>query len=104
MREVYEGLLARSRRDEKIAEYQAALSCPPLPPALGYLWKSYRRLRRRKGDGFGRSPIEWPDIDAFLRHSGASLAPWEIEIIEDIDDLFLTVNSSKPATPDKTEF
>lgn len=64
---------------------------PPLPLALGYLWRAYNRLRRRKGSGFGPGPIEWPDIDAFLRLSGFALAPWEIEVIEEIDDVFLSV-------------
>lgn len=34
-------------------------------------------------------PVEWPDIDAFLDRSGVRLAPWEIEILERIDDLFI---------------
>lgn len=57
--------------------------------ALAYLWLAYRRLRRRKGGGMGPGPIEWPDIDAFLRLSGLSLVPWEIEVIEDLDDAFM---------------
>lgn len=36
----------------------------------------------------GFDKIEWPDIDAFLRRSGARLFPWEVEIVEDIDDIF----------------
>lgn len=48
------------------------------------------RIRRRKGgSGFGLSPIEWPDIDAFVRNSQFRLTPWELEVIEDIDDVFL---------------
>lgn len=47
------------------------------------------RLRRRKAMGFaGFDKIEWPDIDAFLRRSGVRLAPWEIALIEDLDDIF----------------
>jgi hypothetical protein len=62
-----------------------------MPIALDYLWRIFNRLRRRKGSGgFSSSPIEWPDIDAFLRLSGVKLVPWEIEILEDLDDLFLT--------------
>lgn len=34
------------------------------------------------------SPIEWPDIDAFVRLSRVSLIPSEIELIEELDDLF----------------
>lgn len=61
-----------------------------MPIALTYLWQVYHRLRRRKGStGFGAAPIEWPDIDAFVRNAKVRLAPWEIEMIEDLDDLFL---------------
>nr|DAH82774.1 MAG TPA: INTERFERON-BETA, HELICAL CYTOKINE, IMMUNE SYSTEM [Caudoviricetes sp.] len=40
-------------------------------------------------------PIEWPDIDAFVRNSGISLCAWEIEVIEDLDDLFLASGPPK---------
>lgn len=56
-------------------------------------------MRRRKGgSGFGVSPIEWPDIDAFVRQSGVRFAPWEVEIIEALDDLYLA-----QAAKEKTE-
>jgi hypothetical protein len=29
------------------------------------------------------------EIDAFVRLSGMRLAPWEIELIEELDDLYL---------------
>jgi hypothetical protein len=65
-----------------------------MPMALDYLWRIFHRLRRRKaGNGFSAVPIEWPDLDAFLRLSALSLAPWEIEILEDLDDLFLADHS-----------
>jgi hypothetical protein len=61
-----------------------------MPMALDYLWRIFKRIRRRKGgNGFSASPLEWPDLDAFLRLSRLELAPWEIEILEDLDDLFL---------------
>lgn len=48
-------------------------------------------------NGFGISPIGWPEIDAFCRHSGQSLAPWEIDVIEAIDDaLIASLGDSKP--------
>lgn len=63
---------------------------PEFPGAVGYLWRVYHRLRRRIGAGFaGPNPITWQDIDAFVRRTGLSLAPWEIEAIEGIDDAFL---------------
>jgi hypothetical protein len=73
-----------------VAQLEEELAAPPLPRALTYLWLAYWRLRRRKGgSGFGPSPIEWPDIDAFVRYSGMRLRPWELEVIEMLDDLYL---------------
>ena len=37
----------------------------------------------------GASPIEWPDIDAFLKRSGVHLDHWEIEIVEELDDAYM---------------
>lgn len=88
---MFEGLLHRSRNPIKRAEYEAELACPPFPAALDYLWRVFHRLRRRKGgNGFSVSPIEWPDIDAFVRNSQTPLSAWEVEVIEDLDDAFLS--------------
>jgi hypothetical protein len=62
---------------------------PEFPHEVAYLWRAYHRIRRRKGGGFGPAPIEWPDVDAFVRLSRFELAPWEIEIVEAIDDCFM---------------
>jgi hypothetical protein len=59
-----------------------------------HLWHIYSKIRRRKGsNGFGPSPIEGPDIESFQRRHFISLAPWEQEIIEMIDDLFMAEQS-----------
>lgn len=89
-REALEGMRERTQRPERLAEIERELTLPPFPAALAYLWSAFNRLRRRKGgNGFAPSPLEWSDIDAFVRHSGARLAPWEIALIEDLDDLWL---------------
>lgn len=38
----------------------------------------------------GANPIGWQDIDAFDRKSGLRLGPWEVEIIEALDDIFMS--------------
>lgn len=84
-----EGLLERTRNPLRRAEHEAALECPPFPLELTYLWNAFNRLSaRRSSNGFAVSPISWTDIDAFLRRSGLSLAPFEIRIVEDLDDLY----------------
>mgnify|MGYP000284647526 FL=1 len=81
----------------RVAELEAELAMPPFPECLAYLWQAYLRLRRRTAGGFsGPSPIGWPDIDAFIRRTGARLAPWEIEMLERIDDLFVYRDRSAP--------
>lgn len=84
-----EGLIARASSPARRAESEAELECPPFPAALGHVWQAFCRLSARRGsNGFSINPISWPDIDAYVRHSGIRLAPWEIRIVEELDDLF----------------
>lgn len=63
--------------------------CPPMPPALTYLWAAFLRLANRRGsNGFGANPISWTELEAFSRLSGLRLTPWEIETIEMLDNLY----------------
>lgn len=63
---------------------------PDFPEELRYLWRAYLRMRNRTAPGFaGVNPIGWGEIDAFVRNSRLSLAPWEIEVIEALDDAFM---------------
>jgi hypothetical protein len=83
-------LLNRSKIPSKRAEYEAELWAPDFPIPLAYIWVAYHRVRKRKGgNGFGVVPIEWTDIDAFNRLSGLDLAPWEVAMLERLDDVFL---------------
>lgn len=76
------------------------LEVPPLPEALGYLWNAFLRIRRRKGtDGMGNvQPIGWGDLDAFDRLSGLRLKPWEIDIIEQLDAVYLAARAKVSAS------
>lgn len=99
LRETLEGLLGRARRPERRAELEAELAVPPYPEPLAYLWLAFNRMRRRKGsNGFGIVPLDWADFDGFARLTGFAFAPWEIAILEDLDDLFLASNYDKPRT------
>lgn len=85
-----ERAVANGRSQVRIAELERELATPPFPFALHFIWSTYFRLRRRKAsNGFGPAPIEWPDIVAFTAMAKFPLTPWEISLIEDIDDLFL---------------
>lgn len=83
-----------------MAEIEADLALPPFPEPLGYLWRIYLRLRRRASAGFaGAQPIGWVDFDAFLRVTGQSLLPWELRLLEAIDDIF--IHPSAPPAPQR---
>lgn len=84
-----EGVLKRTKNPQKRAECESELALPPFPMPLLYLWKAFQRLDRRRGsNGFSLNPISWPEIDAFVRNAKMSLRPWEISLIEDLDDLY----------------
>ena len=56
---------------------------------LLYLWNAFQRLSgRRTGSGFGINPIAYADIEAFARLRAKRFSPFEIELIEDLDNLF----------------
>lgn len=81
--------MARASSPVRRAEYEAELACPPFPAPLGHVWQAFCRLSGRRGsNGFGINPIGWCDLDAFCRLSGLRLAPWEIRLIEQLDDLY----------------
>lgn len=64
---------------------------PPLPHVVVYLWRIFRRLsNRRGGTGAGPAPISWEAIRAFQHLTGTALAPWEVEIIEELDAIYLS--------------
>lgn len=83
------GLLKRARKPEKIAEYEKQLFVPPFPKEMSYLWQLYWRLRRRVPSGMsGREPVTHEAIVAFLAITKKTLTPWEVEVIEELDDLY----------------
>lgn len=65
-------------------------------------------MRRRKAAGFGGAePLEWPDFDAFIRVSRVPLNAFEIELIEVLDDAWLTearrTPEASPVDPEKVK-
>jgi hypothetical protein len=81
-------MLERTRKPDKRARLEAELETPPLPDELVYLWNYFCRLSSRRRSGFSIEPIGWQDLAAFIHLTGVRLAPWEIQLIEMLDDLF----------------
>lgn len=94
----------RKNRPDIVAELETELDTPPFPVAVSYIWDAWQRLRSRKGPGFsGHLPIEWSDIDAFMRATKKRLAPWEVEMIEMIDDAFLDQVAKAASDADRNQ-
>lgn len=87
--------MSRTRDPKRSAEREAELACPPFPDALSHVWSAFCRLSGRRTVGMAANPITWSDIDAFVRLSGVRLAPWEIRLIEELDDLYRAEHSKK---------
>lgn len=79
-----------SLTEQRRKELEEEIYCPELPKELAYLWQAFLRLNKRRGsNGFGYNPISWYEMDAFVRLSSMKFAPWEISLLEDIDELWL---------------
>ena len=88
-------MLARAERKNvqwRIDELTAKLAIPPFPVELHFIWKAHGRIRRRLASGMdGPQPIPHEAIVAFQAASEMPLKPWEVAILEALDDLYLRV-------------
>lgn len=74
-------------------------NAPVLPEGLNSLWQSFIRLHKNRGsNGWSASRITDVDIDAARRVRGMTLEPWQVEIVNRADDLWLTEFAPKPKT------
>lgn len=74
-----------------------------MPELLEYLWKWFLRLSKRRGSGFGPAPLSHTGIKDFFTLIKIEPTPWEIEQIEQLDDVYLKIRAeeaeaNKPAT------
>ena len=70
------------------------LDSGPQPIELFYLLTAYNRIRRRiNGSGFGPARMTWEALDAFLRRAKKDFAPWEVEVLEALDDKYMAVQA-----------
>jgi hypothetical protein len=85
-----ERAVENARTEERRRALQEELDGPPAPEGAEHLWDTFMRISTRRGStGFGAAPLSWSDLDAFVRMTRCPLSPWEIEVIERLDDLFM---------------
>lgn len=83
---------------------EAELATPPFPASVGHVWQAWVRIRRRKAQGFnGHEPIGWGDIDAFMRRARVHLDPFEIELVEAVDDVFMAKQAEQTSEKDRQQ-
>lgn len=75
------------------------LEQPAFPSLGGYLWGIYHRIRRRRSTVGGIVPIDFSEFDAFQRSTRTALTPWEIGVLELLDDLYLAARLAPPPVP-----
>ena len=74
------------------------MDTPPFPNEIAHIWTAWARIRNRKASGLtGPEPIDWCDLDAFVRLARQHLSPPDIELIEIIDDAYLASFAAGPA-------
>lgn len=86
-----EGLLSRAGSPERRRELEEELAVPDIPTPAAYLWNVFLRLHsRRSANEAGPAPLSWVEIAAFSKLLGINFSPWEIGVLEALDDVYLT--------------
>lgn len=86
----------------RVALLKPDIKQKPLPPAARPIWMTFCRLSaRRSSGGFGPAPLGWTDLHAYQRMTGATLSPWEIEMIEMLDGMYLEAAAKNVTPPDE---
>lgn len=80
-----EHLASHSRGRKRIEE------ATKIPDELRYVWDLFTRLSRRRSYGFSVNPIGFSDIAGLCQVERIELNSWEIEAIEALDDLWLSM-------------
>lgn len=94
----------RKGRSDIAAGLEFELATPPFPIGLLPVWNAWSRIRNRKGPGMmGPAPIEWPDIDSFIRRSGTVLTPADVEYIEIIDNEFVAAFRAQASADEQNQ-
>lgn len=94
----------RKDRLDVAERLEEELDVPPFPDEFAQVWEAWTRVRNRKAPGLnGPVQIEWPDIDAFIRTTRTDLEPFEVFLVENLDNLYLTAVASGPSDEDEQQ-
>lgn len=81
-------LLKQRNRHKAVVESDQGRKCPQ---SLMYIWEWFMDLHRSRGsNGFGVNPLSWTEIKSWSDLMRKDLEVWEVQVIKNIDGLFLT--------------
>lgn len=91
-------LLSRAERagnEGRIAQLTEEMRLPPLHRSAWPVWVKFLRLSRRRDWSDWGAPrlIKHTEIVAFQQLTRIRFAPWEIDLIEILDGVYMTVQS-----------
>jgi len=66
-----------------------------MPEVTEYLWHWFLRLSKRRGGGFGPAPLTHSGMRDFFHLAGIRPSAWEIELLEELDDLYLQIQADE---------
>lgn len=78
-------VVARRRGKPAIAEKP-----PPLPHALAWVWSDFTALAARRQVNMTAQPITHQELAAYQAVTGNRLPPWAVDIMFQLDDLWLS--------------
>jgi hypothetical protein len=64
-------------------------------PLISYLWDDYSEIAKGREQGMGVCRISHREIQAYEHLYGIEFEPWEIEILREIDDVYVEVCSDR---------
>lgn len=76
-----------------------APAAPELPAELEYLWTLFLKLSRKRQNGMAANPISSTEIRDWCALRRVSFEPFEHDVIDRLDDLFLS-HQYKKEKPD----
>lgn len=74
------------------------------PSELRFVWLQFLELNRGRGSsGWWPNVISYVEISAFCKLYNMRLAAWEIDVIKQLDSLWMEAYGLRPTKPDNQE-
>lgn len=63
----------------------------PFPEGAEYLWGYFQSMSaRRSSNGYTVNPLSHQEVQAWAARHGVVLAPWEAQVLDQLEELYMT--------------